>query len=282
MARPTLKSAGVFILTAYAVSWLVWLGLAQHSDRVIHVDLFHIRADLPFNLLVRLLGNVGPGLAAIAVALSNGGRAEVQLVMRRLVPRLSDSGWVLFAIAVPILSATLAVYWTSPDLTVLRNSTTLSHWLLVFVFNLPFGPLFEEIGWRGYLLPNLQGRFTPAVASLMVGVIWGPWHTPLYARDGGVYLFLFFLYVLGMSVLFSWFFNISGQSLFVTVCLHASFNATVLAILGPVLNAFGIAPFVRLIVIIWVFAAALLLATHGSLAIQQESTVVPSLEEKSS
>jgi membrane protease YdiL (CAAX protease family) len=42
------------------------------------------------------------------------------------------------------------------------------------------GPLGEEFGWRGFLLPQFLKRFTPLVAALIIGVIWGIWHFPLY------------------------------------------------------------------------------------------------------
>ena len=34
----------------------------------------------------------------------------------------------------------------------------------------------EEIGWRGYALPQLQRRFTPLASSLVIGVCWAAFH----------------------------------------------------------------------------------------------------------
>lgn len=39
----------------------------------------------------------------------------------------------------------------------------------------------EELGWRGYLLPNLCNKFSPLIATLLTGTIWGIWHAPIIA-----------------------------------------------------------------------------------------------------
>ena len=39
----------------------------------------------------------------------------------------------------------------------------------------------EEVGWRGFLLPNLLEKFTPIKATLLTGFIWGVWHAPMIA-----------------------------------------------------------------------------------------------------
>jgi len=46
------------------------------------------------------------------------------------------------------------------------------------------GGLNEELGWRGFLLPRIQGRYNALVAGLIVGVFHGFWHIPLFFIDG--------------------------------------------------------------------------------------------------
>ncbi len=58
-----------------------------------------------------------------------------------------------------------------------------SYFLLVVVeFGYAFfvgGGVSEEPGWRGFLLPRLQERFNPLIASLLVWFPWAMWHAPL-------------------------------------------------------------------------------------------------------
>ncbi len=51
--------------------------------------------------------------------------------------------------------------------------------LLMGVVMLPLGPLGEEFGWRGYLLPALQSHRGALTASVILGAIWAVWHLPL-------------------------------------------------------------------------------------------------------
>ena len=45
-------------------------------------------------------------------------------------------------------------------------------WWIVYNFLVAFllGPLGEEAGWRGFLLPRLLERYSPLMASLMLGL----------------------------------------------------------------------------------------------------------------
>lgn len=83
----------------------------------------------------------------------------------------------------------------------------------------------EEFGWRAYLLPKLMGRFTgdePAPgnnlyaagarkASVLIGLIWGVWHWPLYLMGLRLtpdfpllYLLVYPVSTICMSVLLCW------------------------------------------------------------------------------
>jgi membrane protease YdiL (CAAX protease family) len=41
------------------------------------------------------------------------------------------------------------------------------------------GGIGEEVGWRGFLQPELQRRFGLFKGTILVGVIWGCWHLPV-------------------------------------------------------------------------------------------------------
>jgi len=43
-------------------------------------------------------------------------------------------------------------------------------------------PLGEEIGSRGFALPQLQSRYAPVPASLILGLLWTFWHAPICQR----------------------------------------------------------------------------------------------------
>ena len=107
--------------------------------------------------------------------------------------------------------------------------------LVVFGVTLLFGgPLGEEIGWRGWLLPRLQARLSPLLSSLIVGLVWGVWHLPLHLRgvyDGGMGTGLagFALRIASsclLAVIFTWLYNRSRAGLLVVILLHTSVNNT--------------------------------------------------------
>jgi membrane protease YdiL (CAAX protease family) len=50
-------------------------------------------------------------------------------------------------------------------------------WLAAILTN-GFG---EETGWRGFALPQLQRRYSPLIASLIVLPMWALWHAPYFA-----------------------------------------------------------------------------------------------------
>jgi CAAX protease family protein len=52
--------------------------------------------------------------------------------------------------------------------------------LLFLVRTVVGGPLGEELGWRGFLLPRLLPRFRPVVASLLIAPVWFLFHVPAF------------------------------------------------------------------------------------------------------
>ena len=104
-----------------------------------------------------------------------------------------------------------------------------------------FAALGEEIGWRGFLDPQLKARLGKRKAWVLGGVIWGAWHWPLIwligyeygaaaANSAGYFGFpvvgmlLFCIISTGLGILHDWLYEKSG-SIWVPALLHGAFNA---------------------------------------------------------
>lgn len=101
--------------------------------------------------------------------------------------------------------------------------------LLAYLQTMLFqGPLNEEPGWRGLALPRLQKAHGPMVASIVIGVVWGLWHAPLYfigIYPGGVQGILGrLLWTIPLALLFTWVYRHTHGSLLMSVLLHTSIN----------------------------------------------------------
>lgn len=97
-----------------------------------------------------------------------------------------------------------------------------------FVHNLTFTAAFEEPGWRGFLLPRLQERFSPLVASVFVWLAWAVWHAPLDFSGGigsnmALWIKVRVIYFFPITVLLTWLYNRSGGLLSVAL-FHAAMN----------------------------------------------------------
>lgn len=95
----------------------------------------------------------------------------------------------------------------------------------------------EELGWRGFLLPRLQARYSALISTIIVTAAWGLWHWPLFIHDieglpyyamtkafGFVPALLGFtaIYLLAWSIQYTWVFNNTNGSLLLISVLHAS------------------------------------------------------------
>lgn len=103
------------------------------------------------------------------------------------------------------------------------------------VFMLLFGPLPEEMAWRGYALTGLQKKLSALTASLIIGAAWTVWHLPLFWIEGsyqnnlGVGTLPFWFFMLDkipQSIVMAWIFNNNRQSTASAVFFHFAVNIT--------------------------------------------------------
>jgi len=101
--------------------------------------------------------------------------------------------------------------------------------------NLTTGPLGEEAGWRGYLLPKLLERHSGLMASVIIGVIWGIWHLPLYINSEFSTLSgatVFTLNTVFYSIIMTVIHNHTRSSVFIAVIFHWFINMLPIAVLN--------------------------------------------------
>lgn len=87
----------------------------------------------------------------------------------------------------------------------------------------------EEFGWRGFMQKEMQKRHNPLVTALIISFFWSLWHLPLhynglYSTGGIVDLLPRFIWMIPLTLIYSWLYNKSRYSILAVVILHAVTN----------------------------------------------------------
>jgi len=104
--------------------------------------------------------------------------------------------------------------------------------LLAIAFVPFFGPIPEELTFRGYGLDRLQQVISPLAASLWIGFGVMVWHTPLFFTHDLPLTIL--LPLAGVAVVYGWLYR-AGGSVWPLVILHAQLNVISATITGPMM-----------------------------------------------
>lgn len=113
-----------------------------------------------------------------------------------------------------------------PEISLALIGLVLVKFLYQFFF---FNATGEETGWRGFVLPRLQNRFSPLFAALIITLFWVPWHFFLWQAEGSPVLTWQFwldrtIGVFLASVILVWIFNRSHGSILAAGISHAAMN----------------------------------------------------------
>ena len=87
----------------------------------------------------------------------------------------------------------------------------------------------EEIGWRGYLLKQFEGK-NFLTTSIIIGIIWGLWHAPLillghnYPQHPQWGVLMMVVMSIPLSFIIQYF-RVKSGSVIVAAVMHGTFNA---------------------------------------------------------
>jgi membrane protease YdiL (CAAX protease family) len=222
-----------FTAVTFAVTWSAWLALALREQTVAS----------GFSPLY-LLGLLGPLIGAVSTTAAVDGWGGVRELVGRMVRVRVGVRWWIVAIATPLAVAgatyvvlvAYSMFLLAPielpstrafgELTAFPVTNAVVSAVMLIAID-GFG---EETGWRGYLLPALQRRWSPLVASLIVAGIWATWHAPAFLVNASyrampsAMLPMFFLGLLCGSVFLTWLYNRGRQSIALVAVWHGLFG----------------------------------------------------------
>lgn len=220
-----------FFLLTFAYSWILWLPSVLDG----------LGLDLPFDvsgysMVVVIIGAFAPLLAALTLVAREGGRQAIKSFFKRAFDFHIKPLYIILALTLPLVIHLISHYLAlALGLDVARTlfpaDISTSPVILAipyFFLMLVIGGGQEEFGWRGYAQEPIQEKIGIIPASLLIGLIWGLWHLPLWFMAGDLhsaYSFLaFVIMTTSISVMYAWLYNASGKKLLVVIIFHAMNN----------------------------------------------------------
>jgi membrane protease YdiL (CAAX protease family) len=232
------------------------------------------------NPLVYLAMVAGPTVAGLLMTGLVHGRTGLCDFRSRLFRWRVGTRWYAVAlITAPLVAALtlLALLPASPVFmpAIMATGDTLALVMSGIMAGLMVG-IFEELGWTGFVIPELRKRHSILYTGLLVGILWGVWHLILFFWTSGGFSGTFSIELFLPAVLFCegvlpayrvlmvYVYDRTG-SLLVGILMHVSFTGGVAMILMP-LTISGmplVAWYFVLIAALW--SAAAFAVTKGKL-----------------
>ena len=233
-AKPTLSSPWLFFVLVLGWSWLFWIPIALLGQGV----------ELTIAKLGFAIGGLGPMLGGIGFTYLTQGKEGRRDYWLRIInlKRIGGQWYLVIFLFVPVLTVLASLL----DILLGGGGATLEksavHILQEPLAIIPFalsiffiGPFIEELGWRGYVLDRLQARWNALWSSLILGMVWGVWHLPLFfIKDtyqynlgvGSASFWLFMIDIISEAVLLTWIFNHTRRSTLAAILFHFMINFT--------------------------------------------------------
>ena len=123
--------------------------------------------------------------ALILVYREGGGKGATNLLKRALdVDRVRGMGWVLVTVCfLPVVAVlqygALQLIGTALPAPQFSIAAMPAFFVMYFV-----GAIGEEIGWQGYVFPELRTRYSAFIAAVLLGVFWAFWHVIPFVQIG--------------------------------------------------------------------------------------------------
>ncbi len=232
-----------FFVIAFIGEWIAWLPLilAQNGLGLLPYTIPNL--IFPPSYWFAVLGSIiGPTLASFTVTAITTGTAGIRQLLRRYaIWRVSFWWYLLLFVGVPLfqLACSSVLLGTAP------LTAFIQQWPLYFTTYLPniliisvAIQIWEEGGWSGFAIPNLQERFGAWRTALIFGPLWALFHLPAFFVPGQIFdqkvgaitmivqMVLLIIVAVPTRIIMTWFFNNTKASILIAILLHAALDAS--------------------------------------------------------
>jgi membrane protease YdiL (CAAX protease family) len=220
-----------YFVTTFIITYALWLAGAWASFQVDKSGLY---------MLFMLPGMMAPFIISVVMIAASKNAAFKKDFLNRLVnPGLIRLKMLPAFLLIMPLSVLASIIFSLP----FGGSVAQFRLAEGFSFSSGFVPVllllllaaaFEELGWRGYAFDSLQSRYNIFTASVIFSILWSLWHFPLvFVNNSYQYEIIhqnvwygvnFFVSIIPMGVIISWFCLKNRKSVIAAVLFHFMVN----------------------------------------------------------
>jgi membrane protease YdiL (CAAX protease family) len=232
----------VFLTLTFLWSWTHWfVGLTYLSDGI-------NQESISTFLILFFIGVYGPTISGIMTTLFFDGRKGVFELIKKFFIWKVPLKYYVYLILLPLLFVSIGIGLYSQFIGHIGafNKMAFLSIPMILLAGSYAGPLGEELGWRGFLLPELQKKHTNLKSAIIIGCIWFIWHIPLWWAPFGtlvsgdplslIPVFTYFIMLICLSIIITWLVINSKGSVLIAVLFHLSINAGIALLFFPELN----------------------------------------------
>jgi membrane protease YdiL (CAAX protease family) len=205
-----------FVLT-FIFSWILTGTIALQVHKVIPFTIF----PYGFSWLAGLI----PGIVAVLISIK-----PKEFFKENILRSLPHKGIpIILLLTIGFLGIVYAVHQFAADPIRLQGEYSFLASQFVVWGILAFG---EELGWRGFALPQLASRYSFFKAALILGIIWCAWHYPKilgspYIKDwtqAWKGIAMFSVQILAGNFILCWLYFKFNNSVWMTTLYHTLWN----------------------------------------------------------
>lgn len=226
-----IKNLLIFLVLTFIWTWGFYTPIAAGG---------HNPYQFPWTILL-ILGGMSPSLIGVTMVILTLNKEERRDFWRRSFSfkRINGLWWAVIFLLFPILYSLsilidLAFGGSLPEMTQLQSLIGNPVMLPVAAFiSFMSGPWSEEFGWRGYALDRIMTPLGLIAGSIILGLLWGIWHLPLFFMPdtwhgqigfGLTGFWMFMLRSVGLALMMTWVYLNTDRSILSGMFMHFTSN----------------------------------------------------------